>query len=188
MIIQERKDYQKDEHLMNKFNVLNEYAYFKKTGKYCNSEGERVKVHGYSAEQLVNELGLKPIFAYNCLVSLIDEPSQTLFLLRQKDGVLIKEELIEHFMDTLKMSHKQSTQYYQRLATHRDILMEYHHFMKTGQYCNEKEVSIQVGEYTAKRLMAETNLEPIGAYNYLISLREKPEWALKQLKRGLPVK
>ena len=50
----------------------------------------------------------------------------------------------------------------------------------------EETVSVAVEGYTAKRLMNETILTPIGAFGYLVYLREKPKEALADLKANLP--
>lgn len=42
--------------------------------------------------------------------------------------------------------------------------------------------------YYASKLVEEFPLSPLGAYNYLIYLREDPEHALANLKAGLPKK
>lgn len=45
---------------------------------------------------------------------------------------------------------------------------------------------IEVEGFTAKILHEEYPLSILGAYNYLIYLREKPQEALENLKKGLP--
>ena len=54
------------------------------------------------------------------------------------------------------------------------------------QACRKHTISIE--GYTAERLVTSTYLRPVGAYSYLIYLREKPKEALEDLKRGLPRK
>ena len=42
--------------------------------------------------------------------------------------------------------------------------------------------------YTAETLHRDYNLSPLGAYNYLVYLKEDPNNALTDLKAGLPRK
>ena len=47
---------------------------------------------------------------------------------------------------------------------------------------------IKVNGYDVNKLLKTTYLSPLGAYNYLIYLRENPKEALADLKKGLPRK
>ena len=51
-----------------------------------------------------------------------------------------------------------------------------------------KENIIKCEGYSAEELCNTTILKPLGAYNYLIYLRDNPEEALANLKAGLPIK
>ena len=42
--------------------------------------------------------------------------------------------------------------------------------------------------YYASKLVEDFPLSPLGAYNYLIYLREDPQNAIADLKAGLPIK
>lgn len=46
--------------------------------------------------------------------------------------------------------------------------------------------AIIVQGYSAEEICKISNLLPIGAYNFLIALREHPEFALADLKAGFP--
>ena len=67
----------------------------------------------------------------------------------------------------------------------RSIAFEYWYFIKHGKYVLDKFATKCFG-YTAKRLKQETRLTELGAFNYMVYLKRKPEEALANLKKGLP--
>ena len=60
--------------------------------------------------------------------------------------------------------------------------------MKNNMFSFPEENAIVVEGYNAKMLFANYPLSELGAYKYLIYLREEPEAALADLKAGLPRK
>ena len=93
----------------------------------------------------------------------------------------VKDYMLYH----LGLSPTRTEESYKKLNTHPDILREFYFFIMNSL---SPWKSISVEGYTAERLLQETELNPLGAYNYLIYLREKPEEALANLKKGLPRK
>lgn len=95
-------------------------------------------------------------------------------------------EVLKYLQEDEKMTDKVAAQILGKLERHPDILKEF------GQWIDSKEfprgAAISVEGYTAERLATSTFLRPVGAYTYLIYLREKPNEALDDLKRGLPRK
>lgn len=86
-----------------------------------------------------------------------------------------------------KMSEKRAVLTIQKLLSHKDIFDEFVLVAKTGKYANESS-AITVSGFTAERLYNDYPLSLLGAYNYLIYLREAPNEALEDLRRGLPRK
>lgn len=99
---------------------------------------------------------------------------------------------IEQYFQTLLRSYLESSVSPNRMdakvkefSRHIDIYEELINYILAGEQFEET-VSVAVEGYTAKRLMNETILTPIGAFGYLVYLREKPKEALADLKANLP--
>ena len=99
---------------------------------------------------------------------------------------------IEQYFQTLLRSYLESSVSPNRMdakvkefSRHTDIYEELINYILAGEQFEET-VSVAVEGYTAKRLMNETILTPIGAFGYLVYLREKPKEALADLKANLP--
>lgn len=84
------------------------------------------------------------------------------------------------------MSPERAEAAYKKLATHPDILNEFYFYANNGRFISFDPITAE--GYSAQGLCETTYLSPIGAYNYLIYLREHPEEALQDLKDGLPRK
>ena len=99
-----------------------------------------------------------------------------------KRDTLIKNYLLED----CDMSNQRAENALKKLSSHIDILIEFYFYVKNRRF---KEFSpITVKKISAKQLVDTTYLSPVGAYNYLIYLRESPKEALEDLKKGLPRK
>lgn len=99
-----------------------------------------------------------------------------------KRDIMIKNYLIEH----CDMSNQRADNALKKLSSHIDILAEFYFYVKNKRF---KEFNpITVKKISAKQLVDSTYLSPVGAYNYLIYLRESPKEALEDLKKGLPRK
>lgn len=99
-----------------------------------------------------------------------------------KRDTTIKAYLVEN----CDMSNKRAESTLKKLSTHIDILAEFYFYVKNKRF---KEFNpITVKKISAKQLVDSTYLSPVGAYNYLIYLRESPKEALEDLKKGLPRK
>lgn len=84
------------------------------------------------------------------------------------------------------MSEKRIESNMKQLDLHSDIKHEFYEFIMTEEFPVNS--AIEVNGYTARRLKSETYLSVLGSYNFLIYLREEPETALADLKKGLPRK
>jgi len=98
----------------------------------------------------------------------------------------IRKNLMKDYLRSVKdYSEKLLNKFVDTLATHRDIFIEFYDYVLYEEFT---ESAIKVEGYTAEYLHKNYPLSPLGAYNYLISLREQPEKALEDLKKGLPRK
>ncbi|MCD7866503.1 MAG: hypothetical protein LUG54_10980 [Clostridiales bacterium] len=70
-----------------------------------------------------------------------------------------------------------------KIEKHPEIMQELVSYIRTGAFPEESPVTVQ--GYTAQMIEESTFLKPIGAYNYLIYLKNKPEEALAKLQKGL---
>lgn len=99
----------------------------------------------------------------------------------------MKEKILNYFTSELKEKPARAEEMYLKLQRHPDILCEFAAWVDSRSFPGEGEGLVVEG-YSAKKLSETTYLEPIGVYNYLIYLREKPAEALINLKKGLPRK
>ena len=86
-----------------------------------------------------------------------------------------------------KMSEKRAVLAIQKLLSHKDIYDEFVLVEMSGKYAKESS-AVAVEGYTAELLNTNYPLSLLGAYNYLICLRESPKEALEDLRKGLPRK
>ncbi len=94
-------------------------------------------------------------------------------------------------LDTLKnefrLSDKRAVLAIQKLQTHPEIYDEFVLAVTSGKYVNGSG-AVAVEGFTAEILSTNYPLSLLGAYNYLIYLRESPKEALEDLRKGLPRK
>lgn len=98
----------------------------------------------------------------------------------------MREEIFEYLVEQEKQTPKLATQMCDKLEEQPDIMKELAEYIRTGKFPTENPVTVE--GYTAQMLEEATYLKPVGAYNYLIYLRRKPEIALEKLKKGLPAR
>ena len=97
------------------------------------------------------------------------------------------ESAIKDFMrNTAKMNEKQIQSNLEKMNHYEDIKTEFYQTIMTEQFPIESGIRVQ--GYTAQLLYDTTRLSILGAYNYLIYLREDPVNAIADLKKGLPVR
>ena len=85
------------------------------------------------------------------------------------------------------MTQKRAVLAIEKLLAHKDIYDEFVLVAMSGKYAKASSV-VTVEGYTAESLNSNYPLSLLGAYNYLIYLRESPKEALEDLKKGLPRK
>ena len=98
-----------------------------------------------------------------------------------QNEIIIKEYLKNH----MGLSEKRILQEYDGLKKYPDIESELAFFIENGWDDKKSEWIIAEG-FSAQQLHEQYPLSVLGAYNYLIYLREEPEEALGLLKKGLP--
>lgn len=101
----------------------------------------------------------------------------------KSDAILRREAIKRYLLSEACLSERRADMAITKLARHKDIYLEFSAYVEKGTF---PEVGIVVEGYTAKILNQKYPLSPLGAYNYLIYLREMPEKALADLRAGLP--
>lgn len=98
----------------------------------------------------------------------------------------LRDSLIKDYLRTVSgYSEKRLDSILSKLKTHTDIYLEFYDFVLDEQF---PEDGIAVEGFTARQLFENFKLTPLGAYNYLIYLRERPAKAIADLKARLPKK
>ena len=92
----------------------------------------------------------------------------------------------EYLLYNMKLSEKRAEESYNKIKDYDIILNEFYYYIMNDCTFNPKAWSVQ--GFTAQRLVDNYFLSPLGAYNYLIYLLEKPDEALEHLRKGLPRK
>lgn len=100
----------------------------------------------------------------------------------------MKEKVINYLVNVQKMTSKNAERIYSQLAAHPDILSEFESGIAENSFSMPNGEAICVEGWTAERLMETGKLSPVGAYNYLVYLREEPREAIDMLEVGLPNK
>lgn len=85
-------------------------------------------------------------------------------------------------------SEKRAAAMATKLSAHEEILEEFANYMSSGSFAKKDNSKTEICGYTAEKLHNEFKLSPLGAYNFLVYLKEEPENALADLKAGLPRK
>lgn len=95
--------------------------------------------------------------------------------------------LLNILKNDYKMTEKRAVLSIQKLQSHKDIYEEFESVVTLGGFPIGKDV-ICVEGFTAEKLNRDYPLSVLGAYNYLIYLRECPLEAKEDLRKGLPRK
>lgn len=91
----------------------------------------------------------------------------------------------EYLKNNMELSEKRILQEYAGLKMHEDIACEFASYIENG-WDDKKTDWISIESFTARELYEKYPLSVLGAYNYLIYLREEPREALELLRKGLP--
>ena len=99
---------------------------------------------------------------------------------------MMREQIFEYLVEKENQTPKLASQMCDKFEKHPDIMKELVEYINTEMFTEVNPVTVE--GYTAKMLKETTYLKPVGAFNYLIYLRNKPEIALDKLRKGLPLK
>ncbi|MBP3322080.1 MAG: hypothetical protein J6M12_06970 [Clostridia bacterium] len=96
----------------------------------------------------------------------------------------LRTALIKDYLRTVSdYSEKRLDLIIQKLNSHKDVFFEFYEYVLYEEFSDNP---IVVEGKTARYLASNYPLSPLGAYNYLIYLRDMPEKALADLNAGLP--
>lgn len=97
-------------------------------------------------------------------------------------------ELIDTLKRKFKMNQKMAIQSILELQKQTDVWNEFVQGLKSEPFVFPKQNAVTVEGFTAEHLCENYPLSELGAYNYLIYLRNDPKNAINDLKKGLPRK
>lgn len=94
--------------------------------------------------------------------------------------------ITEYILHRMKLSQTRAEKAYEKIAKYVDIREEFYQYIMNDEAFTPNPIKVE--GFTAQYLVDNYLLSVLGAYNYLIYLREMPEEALADLKAGLPIK
>lgn len=94
--------------------------------------------------------------------------------------------ITEYILHRMKLSQTRTEKAYEKIAKHADIRKEFYQYIMNDEAFTPNPIKVE--GFTAQYLVDNYPLSVLGAYNYLIYLREMPEKALADLKAGLLIK
>lgn len=95
------------------------------------------------------------------------------------------KQVVVYVMEKFELKEKAAIKALLKLSKYTDIYSEFTEVIKRGKWMS-KHTAISVEGFTAEQLNSSYPLSLLGAYNYLIFLREAPNEALEALRKGLP--
>ena len=95
------------------------------------------------------------------------------------------EKLVTFVLEKFEPKLKAAIKTLLKLSRYTDIFSEFIDVIKCGKW-KSKYTAISVEGFTAEQLNSNYPLSLLGAYNYLVFLRESPKVALEALEKGLP--
>ncbi len=94
--------------------------------------------------------------------------------------------ITEYILHHMKLSQTRAEKSYEKIARYADICKEFYQYIMDDEVFTPNPIKVE--GFTAQHLATNYPLSALGAYNYLIYLREMPEKALADLKAGLPTR
>lgn len=94
--------------------------------------------------------------------------------------------ITEYILHRMKLSQTRAEKSYEKIARYTDICKEFYQYIMDDEVFTPNPIKVE--GFTAQHLATNYPLSALGAYNYLIYLREMPEKALADLKAGLPTR
>ena len=171
------------------FSLRNNIAYLIITNRFeagRNGEGKLVPA------SLDNEHFMESLEQTSKVAALTDGPDgvclMDVHLMREiisqmKKAEPLKEEMLIYMTQGCGLSYTEACYNYKRLRSDYSIFVEFASRVRNGEYppMGLKEVA----GYTAKRLEEEKSLNPLEAYNALITLKENPKAEIASLKNNV---
>lgn len=159
------------------FTLKNELAYLITTNRFeIGRQGEgKLAPSGIENETFMNKLAeaAKVVIITDgpnalCLadVRLMSEVAK-----QKKKAEPLREELLIYMTQGLGLSYPEAMRYYRRLKSDNSIFVEFTACVRNGEYTSVG--MIEIGGYTAKKLADEKGLNPLQAYDTLLSIKEK---------------
>ena len=100
-----------------------------------------------------------------------------------------KEEMLcRYIQQKYGYSEKRSRVMVDQMLPYSDIFEEFFNYSRVGKFRKKDESQVEICGYTAEVLNRDFNLSPLGAYNFLVYLKEEPERAIADLMARLPRK
>ena len=94
--------------------------------------------------------------------------------------------IAEYILHHMKLSQTRAEKSYEKIARYADIRKEFYQYIMDDEVFTPNPIKVE--GFTAQHLATNYPLSALGAYNYLIYLREMPEKELADLKAGLPTR
>jgi hypothetical protein len=95
--------------------------------------------------------------------------------------------IVDYLVNERGLTAENTERITSKLASHEDILAELEQWIDTKVYPTEN--SIEVEGYAAKAIATLAPfMDGVGVYNFLVTLRERPEAGKKIIKEGFPRK
>lgn len=98
------------------------------------------------------------------------------------------QKLIDKLKSKFNMNQRVAIQSLNEMEAERDVFNEFMKGIQEEPFTFPNESPLTIEGHTAKELFEKYPLSEMGAYNYLIYLRNNPKAALKDLEDGLPRK
>ena len=133
-----------------------------------------------SCSGVKEEIGFEyPVEADLYILPLVTEIEDSSYEIHRYD-----KELVRRMKEIFRLNQRRAVQSLDKLAAHKDIYDEFVKVIYGGkQAAADHPVSVE--GFTAGALAERYPLSVLGAYNYLIYLRERPKEALADLEKGL---
>lgn len=114
----------------------------------------------------------------------------------REEYINLCRETLDHYEEKIPMILKYLEQEYgydeekagkavEYLRQDESIAFEFAYYVEKGEFVPDRYASYRSG-YTAERICRETVQTVLGAFNYMVYLKRKPQEALEYLKKGLP--
>lgn len=96
-----------------------------------------------------------------------------------------KQTVCQFICKTYSMSEQKATDIWNNLKRDMHVLFEFKYYVANNEFVPDK-FCYKVRGYSAEQLYNATSLTTLGAFNYMVYLKKRPQEALANLKKGLP--